>query len=95
MQALKTCSAGSDTAQNKVLQGLIPRLTKLCGYQTPRNNVLRGIKPRGTTFKYEYFRKFETQFKNILGVNSGTKWGQFVEKTGGQKSHATIPLAVV
>jgi hypothetical protein len=42
-------SAGSDTPQNKIMRGLIPRLTKFCGvsdpaeqspagYQTPQNN---------------------------------------------------------
>jgi hypothetical protein len=56
------------SAQNNILRGLIPRLTKSCGgvsdpaeqspagYQVTRNKVLRGIKPLGTTFKYEYFR---------------------------------------
>jgi hypothetical protein len=31
----------------------------------PQNNILRGIKPRRTTLKYEYFCKFETEFKII------------------------------
>jgi hypothetical protein len=46
--------AGSDTLQNNVLRGLIPRLTKSCGvsgpakqspagYQTPRNNIQKLI----------------------------------------------------
>jgi hypothetical protein len=37
------------------------------GPDTLPNKVLRGIKLRGTTFKYEYFREFGTEFKNILG----------------------------
>jgi hypothetical protein len=50
------CTARPDTPQNNVLQGLIPHITKSAGYQTP-----------GTTFKYEYFREFETEFKNFIG----------------------------
>jgi hypothetical protein len=65
------CSAGSDTPQNNVLRGLIPRLTKSCGCQTPRNKVLRGIKPCGTTFKNEYFCKFEKELKKCLGCEFG------------------------
>ncbi len=53
--------------QTLVLRGQIPRLQSPVRYQTPQNKVLRGIKPRGTTFKYKYFRKLETEFKNILG----------------------------
>jgi hypothetical protein len=41
------------------------------GYQTPQKKVLRGIKPRGTTFKYENFCNFETEFKNIPGCEFG------------------------
>jgi hypothetical protein len=64
------------------------------GYQTPQNKVLRGIKPRRITFKYEYFCKVKTEFKNILGCEFGdySMWGRFVEKTRGQKSRATVPL---
>jgi hypothetical protein len=88
-----TCSAGSDTSQNNVLRGLIPHLTNSCGVSDPRHKVLRGIKPWGTTFKNEYFCEFEKEFKNIFqGVNSGTIWGRFVEKTRGKKSRATVPL---
>jgi hypothetical protein len=36
------------------------RLTKFCGVSDPGNN-----------FKYEYFREFETEFKNILGCEFG------------------------
>jgi hypothetical protein len=56
-----TCSAKSDTPQNNILRGLIPRLTKSAGYQTPWNKVLRGIKPCRTTFNYKYFCKFKTE----------------------------------
>jgi hypothetical protein len=30
--------------------------------------------------------------KIFLGVYLGTIWGRFVEKTGGKKSRATVPL---
>jgi hypothetical protein len=72
----------SDTPPKKVLLGIRPRGTKVC----------RGFKPRGLTFKYKYFREFETEFKNILGCEFGAIWGQFVEKTRSRKSHATVPL---
>jgi hypothetical protein len=49
----------SDTPQNNILRGLILRLTKFCG-----NNL-----------KYEYFREFETEFKNILGCEFGDYMG--------------------
>ncbi len=55
------CPFESDTPLNNVLGG----------YQTPQNKVLQGIKPRRTTFKYEHFHKFETDFKNILGCEFG------------------------
>jgi hypothetical protein len=53
---------------------------------TPRNKVLLGIKPRRTTFIYEYFCKFETVLKNILGCEFGdySIWDRFVEKNGGK-----------
>jgi hypothetical protein len=38
---------------------------------TPLNKVLQGIKPRGTTSKYKYFCKFETELKNIPGCEFG------------------------
>jgi hypothetical protein len=60
-----TCSARSDTPLNKVLRG----------YKTPRNKVLRSIKPCRTSFRYEYFCKFETEFKNILGCQVGDHMG--------------------
>jgi hypothetical protein len=50
------------------------------------------MKPRRTTFKYEYFCKFETQFKNILKCEFGDYMGSIRGKTGGQKSRATVPL---
>ncbi len=62
-----TCSAGSDTPQNNVLRGLIPRLAKSCkvsdpaeqspaGYQTPRNNIQRLIFLRIRKRIQKYFR---------------------------------------
>jgi hypothetical protein len=51
-----------------------------------------GYHTLGNNFKYKYFREFETEFKNILGVNSGTIWVRFMEKTRGRKSRATVPL---
>ncbi len=53
------------------------------------------------TFEYEYLREFETEFENILGcesgahmgsMNQGPIWGQFMKKTRGKKSRATVPL---
>jgi hypothetical protein len=74
--------AGPDTLPNKVLHGIRPSGTKFCRVShIPGNN-----------FKYEYFRKFETGFKNILGCDSGTIWGRFVKKTRGRKSCATVLL---
>jgi hypothetical protein len=62
-----TCSARSDTPQNNVLRGLIPRLTKSCrvsnpaeqgsaGYQTPRNNIEKRIFLRDFKRIKKYFR---------------------------------------
>ncbi len=55
-----TYSARSDTPQTCGVW--YPAQQSPAGYQT-----LWGIKPCGTTSKYEYFCKFETEFKNILG----------------------------
>jgi dTDP-4-amino-4,6-dideoxygalactose transaminase len=32
------------------------------------------------TFEYEYLREFETEFKNILGCESGAHLGSIIEK---------------
>ncbi len=74
-------SAGSDTPQNNVLQGLIPRRTMSCESDTPLNKVLRVIRPRGTTFKNEYFSEFEKEFPNILGCEFGDYMGSIRGKT--------------
>jgi hypothetical protein len=51
------------------------------GYDTPR-----------TTFEFEYLGEFEIEIKNILEHESGAQIGLIHEKTGGQKSRATVPL---
>ncbi len=58
-----------------VLRGLIPRRTKYCRVSNPvelhlKTNISASSKKNSKTF---------------LGVNLGTIWGQFVEKTRGQK----------
>jgi hypothetical protein len=68
---------------------LIPRRTTSCGvsdppeqspagYQTPRNNFFILI-------------RIFLEIRNR--VQLGTIWGRYVEKTGGQKSRATVPLS--
>ncbi len=82
----KSCGGVSDPAE-----------LNLAGYQTPQNNgrvvyilkqtlVLQGIKPQGTTFKYEYFRELETEFKNILRC----KFGDYMGSSRGQNQRLTI-----
>jgi hypothetical protein len=70
-----TCSARSDTQQNNDLQDLIHRFKKSCGVSDPAEQSQRGIKPRGTTLEYEYFCKFETELKNVLGCEFGDYMG--------------------
>jgi hypothetical protein len=70
-----TFSARSDTLQNNVLPGLIPRLTKSSGVSDPAEQSPEGYHTRGRTFKYEYFCKFEIEFKNILGCEFGDYMG--------------------
>jgi hypothetical protein len=69
------CSAGSVTLQNNVLQGLILRLTKSCGVSDPAEQSSAGYYTPGNNFKYKYFRKFETELKNILGCAFGDYMG--------------------
>jgi hypothetical protein len=78
------CSAGSDTLQSNLLQGLIIHLTKSCGVSDPPEQSSAGYHSPGKNFNYEYFREFETEFKNILGCEFGdySIWGRFVEKLG-------------
>jgi hypothetical protein len=54
-----------------------------------------GIKIRGTTFEFEYFREFKSEFKNNLGYESGIHLGSIHEKNQRPKSHATVPLRQV
>ncbi len=86
---------GSDTLQNNVLRGLIPRLTKFCRvsgpaeqspvrYQTPRNNIQKQIFLRIRKRIQKYFRVW---IRGLYGVDS---W----KKTRGKKSRATVPLKV-
>jgi hypothetical protein len=69
------CSAGSDTPQNNVLRGLILRLTKSCGVSDHAEQSSAGYHTPGNNFKHEYFREFETEFKNILGYEFGDYMG--------------------
>jgi hypothetical protein len=78
-----------------VLRGLIPDKQSSAVFDTLWNKVLWGIKPWGPAFKYEYIRKFKTVIKIFERVNSGTIQGRFMEKTGGKKSRATVPLMCI
>jgi hypothetical protein len=69
------CSAGSDTPQNKILGGIRPRRTGSCGVSDPTEQSSVGYHTPGNNFKYEYFRKFKTEFKNILGREFGDYMG--------------------
>ncbi len=76
-----TCSARSDTYT-----------TEQCpaGSDTPQNN--EGIRPRGTTFKNEYFCKFEKEFENILGFEFGDYMGSIRGKTQRSKISCYCPF---
>jgi hypothetical protein len=52
----------------------------------------RYINSGQSNFKFEYLGEFDTEFKNILGHESGAQVGSIPEKTRGQKSRATVPL---
>jgi hypothetical protein len=54
--------------------------------------VLRGLIPRGTTFEFEYFREIETEFKNILGYQSGVHMGLIHEKNQRPKISCFSPF---
>ncbi len=69
------CSAGSDTLQSNLLQGLIIHLTKSCGVSDPPEQSSAGYHSPGKNFNYEYFREFETELKNILGCEFATVYG--------------------
>jgi hypothetical protein len=76
----RCCSAGSDTPQNNILQGLILCLTKTCRVSDPVEQSSAGYHTPGNNFKYEYFREFETEFKNILGYEFGDYMGSIYGK---------------
>ncbi len=59
--------AGADTPPNKILRGIRPRGTKFCGVS--QYHTL------GINFKYEYYREFKNEFKNILGCEFGDFMG--------------------
>jgi hypothetical protein len=74
--------AGYQTPQNNdrdmyilykrlVLRGLILRLTKCCGVSGPEEQSSARYHTLENNFKYEYFREFEKEFKNILGCKFG------------------------
>jgi hypothetical protein len=72
---------GSDTPQKNVLQGLILRLTKCCGVSDPaEQSSAGGHHTPGNNFKYEYFREFEKELKNILGCKFGDYIGSIYGK---------------
>ncbi len=60
---------------NNVLRGLILCLTKSCGVSDPTEQSSAGYHTPGNNFKHEYFREFETEFKNILGFEFGDYTG--------------------
>ncbi len=73
-------SARSDTSQNKVSRVLITRLTKSCWVSEPAEQSFVGYQTPGNKFKYEYFREFETELKNILGCDFGDYMGSICGK---------------
>jgi hypothetical protein len=44
--------------------------------------------------EFEFFSEFETDFKNILGYESGAQMGLIMKKTRGKKSRATVLLRI-
>jgi hypothetical protein len=54
----------------------------------------RYINSGQSNFEYEYLGEYETEFKNILGHESGAQvqYVRLMEKSRGQKSRATVPL---
>jgi hypothetical protein len=56
--------------------------------------LFRGIlcRPGRTTFEVEYVQGIKTEFKNILGYETGAHMGSIHEKTRGWKYRATVPL---
>jgi hypothetical protein len=54
---------------------MILPLTKSCGVSDPAEQSSARYHTPGNNFKYEYFRKFETEFKKILGCEFGDYMG--------------------
>jgi hypothetical protein len=71
---------GSDTPQINVPRGLILRLTKPCGVSDPAEQSSAGHHTPENNFKYEYFREFETELKNILGCEFRDYMGSILGK---------------
>jgi hypothetical protein len=90
-----TFSTGSDTPQNNVLRGLIPRLTKSCGVSDPTEQGPAGYQTLPNNIRKRIFCELKKNSKMFWVVNSGTIWGRFVEKTRGKKSRATVPINLV
>ncbi len=84
---------GSDTLQNNILWGLVPRLTKSWVVSDLVEQSPKEYQTRVKTFKYEYLCEFETECKNILGCEFGDYIGLIRgKKTKGKKSRATVPF---
>jgi hypothetical protein len=78
--------------QNNVLRGLILRLTKSCRVSDPAEQSSAGYHTPGNNFKYEYFREFETEFKNILGCEFGDYMGSIHGKNWRLKISCYCPF---
>ncbi len=84
--------------QMLVLRGLIPcrtmilRLTRSCGVSDPTERSSAAYHTPGNNFKYEYFREFETEFKNILGYEFGDYMGSIHGKNQRSKISCYCPF---
>jgi hypothetical protein len=54
--------------------------------------MIKESSSQGTNLEFEYLREFKTEFKKKLGYESRFHMGSILQKIGGQKSHATVPL---
>ncbi len=72
--------------------GLILRLTKSCGVSHPTEKSSAGYHTPGNNFKYEYFRKFATEFTNILGCEFGNYMSSIHGKSWRQKISCYCPF---
>jgi hypothetical protein len=57
--------------------------------------IPRGIRPQGTTFEFEYFREFESEFENTLGYLSAIHMGSIYEKNKRPKISCYCPFKAV